>query len=133
MTLALCIADLQDSWLAISGIKAAPDNPTEIEVAYPFAMTYERSGEMLLQSAGWSTPYTEVWSELHLSRTLLPQAIADALGYRDQFLEKIRDDPTLGGNCQTVDRVSWVFGNVTWAGIENIGYRFTMRIKYHLT
>jgi len=133
MAIPAVIANIQDKWLSITGIKDAPDEVLENYAVFPFVATYERSGEMLLQSAGWSTPYTEIWSELHVSRQILPKAVATALAYRDSFLEKIRDDPTLSNTCQTVTKVTWQFGNLLWAGKESIGYRFVLTVKYHIT
>lgn len=132
MSIQNVIANIQDKWLSISGIKDAPDAVLENYSVYPFVATYERSGEMLLQSAAWSTPYTLVWTELHIARTILPKAVTTALSYRDSFLEKIRDDPTLGNTCQSVTKVTWQFGQLLWAGTEDIGFRFELTVKDHL-
>lgn len=133
MSITTVIANIQSKWLSISGIKDAPPFALEGEGVFPFTMTYERSGEMQLQSAGWSTVFPSVWSEIHVGRALLPKAIELASSYRDPFLEKLRDDPTLGGTCQTIVRVTWEFGNLQWATEQNLGYRFQIFYKDHLT
>lgn len=128
------IEAVQDFWDAISGIKDAPDKVPETVNVFPFAVTYERTGNLALRSAGWGQDFTEIVSELHVSRSLLGPAIKSAYGYKQTFLKKFITDPTLGGTVDTVvDGVSYEFGRLEWGGTQTIGYRFSFRVKLALT
>jgi hypothetical protein len=129
MTIQAAITNLQAKALALTGVKAAPDKPPEGTGAFPFAVSYERSGTMVLRSANFADDLATIFTEVHVSRQILPVAINTAMALRDPFLVSIRDDPTLGGSISTVREVRRTFGRLEWGGIETIGYRFEIDIK----
>jgi hypothetical protein len=132
MTIEAAIQDLQDKLLSLSGMKSAPDSPPEGAGAFPFAVTYERTGTLTLNSYGWSTDIVTLWCEIHVSRAILPRAVEQAMSFRDPLLKLIIADPTLGDTVSTVLELRRVFGRLEWGGIETVGYRFEIDIKVHV-
>lgn len=128
------IANLQSKWLALPEVQAAPAQAPESLTVFPFAVTYERSGVLQLRSHGWAQILPNVlFSELHIGRALLPQAIALAQSLRDPFLKAIMADPQLGNFVDTTQNISWDFGRLEWGQAQTIGYRFTIPMKTSLT
>ena len=133
MTVEAAILNLQAKLLALSGMKAAPDAPPEGAGAFPFAVSYERTGTLAMRSAGFADDLATIWCEIHVSRQILPIAIGTAMAFRDPFLKAIIADPTLGGSVSTVNAVRRTFGALKWADIDTIGYRFEVDVKVTLT
>lgn len=127
------IENIQGFWRSLPGINSAPKGVTEGNITFPFAVTYEASGLLSLASAGWGilTPST-VYSELHVSQTLLDEAIKLAYGFRTPFLKKFISDPTLDGAVETVVEIRYTFGRLEWSKLSTIGYRFEIVLKEHL-
>lgn len=125
------IAHLQDDWLTLSGIQNAPDLAPESPGYFPFVATYEARGNLRLGTAGWGHDFSTIFSELHVSRAILPEAIKQAGSYKKLFLQKFIDDPTLGGTVSTVKDIRYTFGKLTWGdpGVNTLGYRFEIDIK----
>lgn len=129
------INKIQDIWLNISGIRAAPDTPPEGLIIFPIAITYERSGEMFPNephSGNFSQQNGVIWSELHLARKDLPRDVAQALTFRNAFLDGLRDDPDLTDSVMIITRVAWTSETMQWAGIDTIGYRFEVEFGLEL-
>ncbi len=134
MTLEAAIANLQSKALALSGMKAAPTDPPEASSVYPFAVSYENTGSLELESFGFANDRAVIFTEFHVSRQMLPLAIKTALSLRDPFLKAIMADPTLGGAVSTVvSPVLRAFGRLEWADTPTIGYRFMTTVKILLT
>lgn len=127
------IANLQAKALALTGMLAAPAAPPEAANQFPFAITYERLGDLALESAGWGNDLALLWTEIHVARILLPAAITLAMTFRDPFLKAIIADPNLGGTVSTVRNIHRTFGTLEWAGVLTIGYRFEIGVKVTLT
>jgi len=133
MTLASAIAAVQTKAGALSGIKAAPTNPPESANQFPFAVSYPRTGRAEFASAGWANYFHTLFCEIHISRQLLPQAIATALPYAELLPSAIMADPTLGGTVNEVREVRYTFGRLEWGGVDTIGFRFEIDVKLNLT
>ena len=128
------IKNIQGKWLELPEIKAAPNHAPEALTAFPFAVTYERSGVLQLRSYGWAQILPNIlYSELHIGRTLLPQAIELAQSMRDVFLKKFISDPQLGNLVDTAQNINFEFGRLEWAGVQTLGYRFIIPTKSSLT
>lgn len=132
MTIQGAIADLQTTWLAISGVKSAPTDPPEMANQFPFAVTYENNGKLAQWSAVFGHELATINSELHLTRQNLPSAVSAAMGYRDSFLRAVMADPTLGGNVSTTTDISWEFARLDYGDVQTIGYRFSIGVKVDL-
>lgn len=132
MSVEEAIGKIQAHWLAVTGIKEAPAAPPESLSNYPFVITYERSGSFESHAASFGDELVTIRSEVHVGGTLLAMTIVKAMAFRDLFLKRLRADPTLSGTVSTINDISWVFGQLTYAGIDDIGYRFEIGVKVHL-
>lgn len=137
MDITSAIRAVQDTWLTISGIKAAPDTPPESINQFPFAVTYEGTGTVYIDdmySETFARQTATIVSELHLTRQNLPTAIANAMAYRNSFLDALRDNPTLSGTVMMITQISFQFGKLEY-GEDNptIGYQFTISADLELT
>lgn len=133
MSVQAAITALQTTWSGLSGVLSAPTHPPEAPGAFPFAVTYERAGELQQHSAGFGDELVTLYSEVHLARQLLPATIATALPLRDAFLSALIADPTLAGTVSTITARRWTFGQMEWGGTGTIGYRFEIDVKVPLT
>ena len=129
------ITALQAVWSGISGIKQAPAQAPEAMGDFPFAVTYPRQGHFTLQSSAFQLEYPSLFSELHLPRVSLPDAIAAALGYHESFKDALLADITLGGVVHTIApgaaQIDWIFGYLAWGGDKeaHLGFRYTIDVK----
>lgn len=128
---------VQDLWLEISGIKAAPDTPPEVLNQFPFAVTFEQSGSAKIDKNFNSTTWAEqsgvIVSELHLTRQSLPSAVAAAMAYRNLFLNKLRTNPNLNATVMAIESLSWQFGALEYGETPTIGYKFSIGVMLELT
>lgn len=127
---------VQDLWLTISGVKAAPDVPPESINQFPIAVTYEQSGNVVISdmySGSWGEETGVIVSELHLTRQNLPTAVGAAMAYRNAFLNKLRAAPNLNGTVMMIERLEWQFGKLEYGEIETLGYKFEIGVKLELT
>ena len=127
MSIEAAIANLQAITGAVPGIKSAPAAPPESANQFPFAVAYERSGELSNLIGGQMADNKAViYIEVHVARQLLPQAITLAMSLRDPLIKAIVADPTLGGTVLFVSGLRLTFGGMKWAGIDTFGYRFEL-------
>lgn len=133
MTIEAAIADLREKLLSLNGMRSAPVNPPDATAAFPFGVSYERSGTLEMKSAGFANDLATIWCEIHVSRQILPQAVALAMEFRDPFMKLLIADPTLGGTVSTIREIRRTFGRLEWGGVETIGYRFEVDVKVTLT
>ena len=129
MSLATAIAAVQTVAASVSGIKQAPANPPEQSSMFPFSVCYARTGTETPQSSGWSVALHTLVCELHCQRTVLPQAVAQALPLYEAFAAGILADVTLGGTVQATNQLRYTFGELEYGGIKTIGYRVELDVK----
>jgi hypothetical protein len=113
----------------ISGVKSAPQDVSELDGGFPFIVTYPRTGEFKLHSAGVQNDLHAAYTELHVSRALLGAGIDQAVEIAEAFADALWADPKLGGKVQSLNKISYEFGGLSWAGIDTIGFRFTVEFK----
>lgn len=132
MSLSGSITRLQALALLVSGIKAAPAKPPEGAGQFPFAVAYPRSGPVEFKSAGWAEMMHTVYVEFHVSRSILPLAVNQAIGFVEAYPTLLLADPTLNGNCASLNAVRYTFGRLEWGGLETLGVRFEVDLKVNL-
>ena len=114
-------------------MREAPTTPNEAQILFPFAITYDRSGELILQSSSWAYDLATIVSEIHVARQILAKDIALAMTFREPFLRALIGDQTLNSQVASMNAIRYAFGKLEYAGDETIGYRFEIDIKLHLT
>lgn len=133
MTLSAAILDIQKKVAALEGIEAAPDSPTEGINVYPFSVCYAKSGQIEFASAGWGNYLHTLVCEIHLSRSMLAEAVECALPYIESFVQSLMADPRLGNTVSTTNQIRYLFGLLQWGDDNNIGVRFEIDVKITIT
>lgn len=128
MTISAAILDLQTK-LASLGMKIPPSGPPESANVFPFGVSYISNGRLEIESASWGRNFHTIFSEIHTSRQLLPQAISKAMSYIEPFFMLLAADPTLGDTISNIVDVRYKFGKLEWGGVETIGERFEIDVK----
>lgn len=111
---------------AVSGVRAAPDYPPDQMSEYPFAVTMARAGRFDFGVAGESKGLHDLVVQLHIARKDLPVDVQAAMGYSDSVPLAIMGDVTLGGNVSTFQRISYEFGEMEYAGVQTVGFRWVI-------
>ena len=121
---------VQDAVGAVSGIKGAPDYPTEQAPDFPFVTTYPGKlaaidGSPEQFSAAW-----DVTVEFHLARKDLPTEVKKSLEFSELLLNAIFAALKVG---QVAHKgIEGEFTEMVWGDVQTIGYRFTLRsVKVH--
>ncbi len=127
MTISAAVLNLQAKLRAL-GIQNAPDAVPESANAFPFGVSYLNKGNLEIE-AGWFKHIHTIFTEIHVSRNLLPAAIDKAVSYIEPFFTAVSDDPTLGGSVATIIEVRYTFGRLEWGGVETFGERFEIDVK----
>lgn len=136
MDITSAIADIQAKWLSISGIRAAPDFPTAATNVYPCAMTYDYQGELQVDEMNadiWGQQTGLIVSNLLVSDTDMPRDIETITSYREAFLRKVLNDPTLSSTVKIVKRIRWTSGELTWGGVKHFSYRYEIEVELELS
>ena len=133
MSVEAAILKLQSKAGALTGMKAAPDEPPESINVFPFTVSFEDSGSLANWTAQFGNELVVIVTQIHVSRQLLAKAIAVAYAYRDSFIKAVMSDPTLGGSVSTITAINWRFGRLAWGGIDTIGYEFRIGIKVDIS
>lgn len=114
----------------LSGMKEAPNSPPSSINQFPFTVTYAAKSEFVGE-AGWLRDLVTVVTEIHLANVNLKVDYRIAVPYGRLLAKAIWNDPTLGGNCDTVITVTGTFGFLSWEKVENahIGWRIETVFK----
>jgi hypothetical protein len=123
------LAYLQGKVGSISGIKEAPPAPPEAMAQFPFALAYVSSFSSIGGSSGFEEVLDTLVVEIHVARQVLPKDFVKALGYRNEVIKLLVDDPSLGGTIDTYTDVRGTFGWLQYAGESHLGWRIEIEVK----
>ena len=130
MGLVAAIADIQATVGALTGIREAPDYPTDQTSVFPTSFCFAGSGEWKQQPAGSRTGLHTITLQIHWDRKDLPRDVTKALGFCETIPNAIMKDYRLGGTVDTVvDPITYTFGVLEWGGIQTIGWSFNITVK----
>jgi len=132
---------------AVTGIKQAPNYPTEKIGIFPYAAVYPGSGTHAGGTASGSGNYVgerlslyDIIVEIHIARKDLPHDLQAAYPFADSVPDALLKDPTLSGTVDTIGEIEQMFGALGWGGGggsdggDTIGYRFTIHdVKQKVT
>lgn len=128
------VTNLQTMILTIaSGIKAAPVGPPESINQFPFSLVYVKSFETLGGTYHWDEIIDTIVVEIHYSRQNLPTAYIASLACREEILEKLIADPTIGGAVDTFTDFRGAFGGLDYGGQQHIGWQMELDVKGKVT
>jgi len=124
------VTNLQTMILTIaSGIKAAPVGPPEAINQFPFSLVYIKDFETLGGTYHWDEIVDTIAIEIHYTRQNLPTAYIASLACREEILEKLIADPTIGGAVDTFTDLRGTFGLLDYAGEVHIGWQMELDVK----
>ncbi len=129
------IEDLQSTIGAITGVKAAPDNPPDVPSGqWPFSIAFPRTGEFQGGGNAQVVGLHTIVVQLHYHRQDLSRSYETIIPYLETVIEAILADVTLGGTVTTIrDSITYTFGAMTYAGIDTIGWQFEVPVKIRYT
>ena len=116
----------------VSGIRQAPVNPTEGANVYPFAMCYVINGRLVNGAIGTRKHLVNVAVELLTARKDLARDMALISPYIDSIssalLAEVSDSGTrFAGTVSAFESIDYeLLQDFLYAGVQMIGYRFTM-------
>lgn len=125
-TIKAVVDAIQDKMATITGIKSAPDYPTEQVSDFPFVTTYPGK----LDNAHTNSPdqFNATWNvnvEFHLARKNLPSEVQTALEFSETMLNALfkclKDGNVAHGG------VEGDFTEMAWGDVQTIGYRFVVK------
>lgn len=117
---------------AVSGIRQTPTNPTETANVYPFAVAYVMDGKLVNGAMGTRKHLVNIATELLTARKDLARDMALITPYVDSipsaFIAEVSDSGARsGGTISAIGDISYeLLPEVNYAGVQMIGYRFTM-------
>lgn len=114
---------------ALSGIRAAPDDPPDTALAYPFAVTYFQSGSWRGDDATWKTAPQTFAIDLYMGR--YPDAgriLATYSEYPESLGQAIVSDENLTAAVTMVKEVRCRFARMNYIGIDCFGYHFEIDV-----
>ncbi len=128
------INEIQLEVLQLEEVKQAPEGEKlpESMGAFPFGVTYPRSGQEEFPSAGWVKAMHTVFTEIHVSRVILPAALKLSVPMEEEFITRLRRNPTLSGTVDTIRMpIVYSFGRLDWGTVRDVhlGYRFEITFK----
>lgn len=116
----------------VSGIREAPDYAPEQLNSFPFAVAFPSEGTHQFSVPGERLFLGNIILEIHVTRTDLPNAIMESIGFGDTIpnalfaFTKTAGSLPLNGTCDTFENITQTFGELNWGDTQTLGYRFTI-------
>ena len=117
---------------AVSGIRQTPTNPTETANVYPFAVCYVMDGQLANGAMGTRKHLVNIAIELLTARKDLARDMALISPYIDSISSALLAEVSDSGDrfSATISAFEGInyelLPEVNYAGVQMIGYRFTM-------
>lgn len=130
-TLAAVISEIAADLCVLTGIRGAPANPPDQINAFPFIVTYARSGVIEAGPVALRRGLHNIVIELHVARRDLARDVAAAMEYADTVPNALLATLSYSGDrfnntVSTFERITYTFGPMQWGGIDTIGFRWTL-------
>lgn len=125
-TLQDAIDQIVDAVGVLTGIRHAPDEPTDKAPAFPAIMAYAESGHYSHMPIGVMTGVHTITVELMVARKDLPRDVAAAMAYAKSIpnaIYKAHKAGTLTA-VEEIGDINYSFGPMAWGGEDCIGFKF---------
>lgn len=113
---------------AVSGIKAAPDEPPDQINFFPFAVCYARTGRYSIGPPDTMHGIHVLWLEIHVARGAdrLDNDVAKAMAFAKSVPDAIFGAYKAGTltALEVIQGISYEFGPLDWGGAPTLGFRF---------
>jgi hypothetical protein len=128
-TLQDAISEIAALLRAVSGIRAAPEYPSDQINAFPTVIIRAWSGSYEAEpfggAGGAKKGLHDVAVEVHVARKGAPYDVKLAMRYSDTVPAALLADPTLGGKADTFARIRYTFGDLEkYTGTPTVGWLF---------
>lgn len=122
------IQEIIDELKNLDGIRRIPDAPPENNNQFPFVVVYPISGSFTKPSSGWLIGLHDINIELHIKRKDLPRDFDEAMDLFQDLPKQLMSGQENGrfSNGFTWQAITYLFGPLEWAGVETIGFTFTL-------
>lgn len=129
-TLAQICAGVQDIVGALSGIRIAPDVPTEQTLSSDVtAFCYPNTGSFELITVGRERGDHVLHLYIITPRRNLRTDWARILGLGDTIPRALLGDMTLGGTTIHINSIRYTFGTLEWGGQQEFGWQFELDVS----
>ena len=108
-TLETIVAGIQTIALTVTGVTQAPNSIPSNLSGPTMVVTYPESGRFEGNSAGFGTELHVIAIDLLVTGADIAQVYKLGLSILGPLLRKLESDPTLGGNVQTFDTITYTF------------------------
>lgn len=131
MSLTTAITNINTILSGITGIRRVYADPPESISEFPAAMTYIKSGELTVVSAGLARNMHSLSVDIYHARQVLPQAVNESKVWPGLVLAALAADQTLGGAVtHIVWPVRYTAGALRYGGqFVHYGVRFEIVVK----
>ena len=124
----ICTA-VQDVVGALSGIRIAPDVPTEQTTGGDVtAFCYPGTGSVTVVTAGRMQAQHTLHLQIITPRRNLRTDWARIVGLGDTVPRALLGDLTLAGTVLHINTVDYTFGTLEWGGTNELGWSFTLAV-----
>ena len=129
MALKDAINDIVIELQTIKDIRRVPDEPPENNDQFPFAVVYPLTGLYTQGPAQLMKGLHNVNIELHVVRKVdLAREFNQVMNLIDtipwELMKKLNDAEY--NNLATIGQIEYIFGPVSWAGVETLGVTYTI-------
>jgi hypothetical protein len=125
-TLQQAIDQIVDAVGVLTGVRHAPDEPTDKIPAYPAMMTFLQGGVYHNRPIGVMTGVHTVLVEVVVARKDLERDVQTVMGYAKSVPNAIYKAHAAGTltAIEEIGDISYEFGPMSWGGANLIGFRF---------
>ena len=129
MALKDAINDIVIELQTIKDIRRVPDEPPENNDQFPFAVVYPLTGLYTQGPAQLMKGLHNVNIELHVVRKVdLAREFNQVMNLIDtipwELMKKLNDAEY--NNLATIGQIEYIFGPLSWAGVETLGVTYTI-------
>lgn len=122
------VEQIADAVRAVEGIRSVPNSPPDSASAFPFVVVYPANGVNLWNTAEDLRSLHDIKIDLHLARrdlafdTKTAIDFAEAIPNAIAYAFKNGDMPA----ATTIGDFDYTFSNLSYAGVETIGFSWTL-------
>ena len=130
MSLSTAFDELAAVLRTLPNIKNVYREPVEAPSVFPFASIQPATGSYSSGSVGKILGDSDhnITVLVLVERFDLPTAVYRSEPYADHLRDALQLKPTLNGAVQIVNGLSYTFGLVNWAGLDMLGYTFSVSV-----
>lgn len=123
------VSNIQALAAAMTGIRIAPEHPTDAVAAWPAVLSYVGACDVSQSSLTHRTRIFTIVTEIHVPRKDLARDVKRLENYPTDFPDQIFSDPTLDGAVDVVQSCVGQVGPGEWGGVITVKWTFNTKVK----